>query len=205
MKFKWMIGIAFLAAAVPCVSAKSLWTQDSPANRLLTGSSSTKVGELVTIIIQEDNRANDTADGKANRKQTYSGVLGNLWNASFMQKVFGGQGASNAPGLKWDSNNNWSGESGVDRSNTFSSRIAATIVRIDEVGNYLVEARKTIRVGLEQKSIILSGKVRPRDITLTNTIFSYQVADAEISYLGDGTISRLSNPSIFQTFLNFLF
>jgi flagellar L-ring protein precursor FlgH len=198
-----MMGIflVFTGAA----SGKSLWSDDSPINTMLTGANASKVGEILTIIIQEDNRANDTADGEAVRRQTFDGVFSTIFNNRFMSKVFGGSGNENAPAFKWNSTNDWRGETEVARESSFNSRVAATIVRIDEVGNYLIEARKTIRVGRENKSIILSGKVRPRDISQENTIVSYQVADAEISYLGEGTITRLSNPSIFQSFLNFLF
>ena len=207
MKWKMALGIILLVCVgiVPLSEAKSLWSEGSPTNQWLIGANASKVGEIVTIIIQEDNRANDTSDGKGSRKHDVNGVVGMIWNNPFMKKLFGGNGADNAPSLKWNSSNAFSGETAVDRASQFTSRVAATIVRIDEVGNFLIEARKSIRVGQEQKTIVLSGKVRPRDISLENTVISYQVADAEISYLGDGTITKMANPSLFQTFFNFLF
>ncbi|MBZ0254574.1 flagellar basal body L-ring protein FlgH, partial [bacterium] len=38
-----------------------------------------------------------------------------------------------------------------------------------------------------------------------NTVFSWQVADAEISYLGDGTYNDYNKPTIIQRLFNFLF
>ncbi len=201
--FLWT-AIFVIAISLP-TEARSLWTKESPVNSMLTGANASKVGEILTIVIQEDNRANDTADGEGKRSHQFSGILSSVWNASFMNKIFGGSDAASVPTFQFDSQNNFKGETEVDRVSSFSSRIAATIVQIDEVGNYLIEARKTIRIGKEQKIIILSGKVRPRDISQDNSILSHQVADAEISYLGDGTVTKLSNPSIFQSFLNFLF
>ncbi len=194
-----------LLLVVSTASAKSLWSKDSPTNTMLTGANASQVGELLTIIIQEDNRANDTADGEAVRRHTFDGVFSMIWNNRLMDKLFNKGEQNNSPGFQWNSTNDWRGETEVERESRFTSQIAATIVQIDPVGNFLIEARKTIRIGREHKTIILSGKVRPRDISQDNTVLSYQVADAEISYLGDGAVTRMSSPSIFQTFLNFLF
>jgi len=193
--------VCLMIPAVPGM-AKSLWSDRSPMNYMVTDANAQKVGEILTILIQEDNRANDSADGSGKRTQSTNGILSMLWNNKVMRKLFGGTG--DGPSVKADTSNDFQGESQVDRTSTFSSKIAATIVQIDEAGNYLVEARKTLRVGQERKTIVLSGKIRPRDI-INNMVYSHQVADAEISYIGDGTLTKMNNPTIFQKFLHFLF
>jgi len=181
--------------------ARSLWSEDSPFNYMVIDGNASKVGDILTIVIQENNTANDTADSEAEREHTANGLFSMIFNNRFMNKVFG---AGNEPQLSFSSTNDFEGETAVDRSSQFSSRIAATIVKIDPVGNFLIEARKTIRIGEEHKTIVLSGKVRPRDI-VNNTVESFQVADAEISYLGDGTITGMSNPTILQRLFGYLF
>ena len=145
-------------------------------NFLLTDANASGWCDILTIIVQEDHRANDSADGEGRREQEGRGILSMIFNNRFMQKVFGG--ADQSPEIGFQFRNEFSGESSVDRSSQFNSRISATVVKIDEAGNFLVEARKTIRIGEEYKSIVLSGKVRPRDI-INNTILSYQIADAK--------------------------
>ncbi len=184
------------------VHSRSLWTEDSPFNYLMSDANASKVGEILTILVEEDNRANDSADGEGKRNQNVNGLFSMIWNNPFMRKVFGSE--SDAPGLQWQSSNEFAGGSAVDRANTFTSKVAATIVRIDEVGNFLIEARKTIRIGEERKTIVLSGKVRARDV-ISNNVYSWQVADAEISFLGEGTMSNMNNPTFFQRLFNFLF
>ncbi|MGC9329998.1 MAG: flagellar basal body L-ring protein FlgH [Candidatus Hinthialibacter sp.] len=201
--FSWIFllaGFCFLSADP--ANARSLWNEDSPFNSLLSDANASKVGDILTIIIQEDNRANDSADGEGLREQKVNGLFSMIWNNPLMRKAFGSE--ADAPGLQWESTNEFTGESEVDRANRFTSRVAASIVRVDPVGNFLIEARKTIRIGEERKTIVLSGKVRPRDI-INNCIYSYQVADAEISFLGDGTMTDMSNPTFFQKLFNFLF
>ncbi len=205
MKKITIIGLLLASAMLlttESATARSLWTEDSPMNFMMTEANASKVGDILMIVVQEDNRANESANGEGKREQKVNGIFGMLWNNPFMQKVFGG--AENAPQVKWDSNNEFTGEAAVDRANTFTSRIAATIVRIDPTGNYLVEARKTIHIGEERKTIVLSGKIRPRDI-VRNSILSWQVADAEISYIGSGTLGKMSNPTFFQKIFNVLF
>lgn len=191
-----------LTALSPATRARSLWTPDSKMNYLVTDANASRVGDILTILIEEDHSANDTADSQGNRKHNMDGLLSLLWNNPLMDKLF--NGAANAPGFKYDSSNQFQGETAVDRSSRFNSRISATVVKIDPVGNYLIEARKTIRIGEEYKTIVLSGKVRPRDI-INNTVFSWQVADAEISYIGDGTMTDYNKPAIISRLFNFLF
>lgn len=196
-----ILTITALGATTPA-EAKSLWSDSSPFNYLVTDANAQKVGDILSIVIQEDNRANDSADGSGSREQSTNGILSMLWNNAVMRKLFGSEGTG--PQVAAETSNDFQGESEVDRSSQFNSRIAATIVRIDVAGNYLVEARKTIRIGEERKTIVLSGKIRPRDL-INNTVFSHQVADVEISYIGDGTLTKMNNPTFFQKFLHFLF
>lgn len=192
----------FATLFAPTVGARSLWTEDSKMNFLVTDANASRVGDIVSIIIEEDHSAKDSADSAGERTHEMSGLLSLVFNNRFMNKVFGDAG--DPPGFKFSSSNALDGSTAVDQSNTFNSRISATIVKVDPVGNYLVEARRTIRIGEERKTIVLSGKIRPRDI-INNTVFSWQVADAEISYLGDGTYNDYNKPTIIQRLFNFLF
>ena len=197
----WM-AIGLVIALAPATGAKSLWSAESPSNYLFTGANSSRVGDIITIQVEEDTRANDEANGEAKRDHTANGLFSIIFNNRFMNRVFG---ANNAPQLSFTSTNDFQGQSTVDRTSRFTSQIAATIVKIDPVGNFLIESRKTIRIGQEQKTIVLSGKIRPQDISVDNSVFSWQVADAEISYLGDGTLSRSANPTFFQRLFGWLF
>lgn len=194
--------IIALTAATPGADARSLWSTDSRLNYLVTDANASRVGDIVTIIVEEDHNANDSADAEGERSHEMTGLLSMFINNPIMDKLFGSP--ENAPGFTWNTDNSLEAGSQVGQSNTFNSRISATIVKVDPVGNYLVEARRTIRIGEERKTIVLSGKIRPRDI-INNTVFSWQVADAEISYSGDGTYNDYNKPTIIQRLFNYLF
>lgn len=198
----FMMLIALFILSTQFSMARSLWTEGSQMNSLFTGANASKVGDIITIVVQENNTATDIADGEAERSHEFNGIFSVIFNNRFMAKVFG-QGQ--APQLQFTSSNNFEGETEVGRESTFATQIAATIVKVDEAGNYLIEARKTLRVGEEQKIIVLSGKIRPQDISVDNTVNSQQVADAEISYLGNGTLTKMANPTFIQRLFNFIF
>jgi flagellar L-ring protein precursor FlgH len=200
---RFMLTAFALLILVPQLgTSRSLWTEDSQVNSLFTGANASKVGDIITIIVEENNQATDIADSQADRQHEFNGIFSVIFNNAFMNKVFG---AGQQPQLQFNSSNNFQGDSQIGRESTFATQIAATIVKIDQVGNYLIEARKTLRVGEEQKIIVLSGKIRPQDISVDNTVNSQQVADAEISYLGSGTLTKMANPTFIQRFFNFIF
>ena len=53
---------------------------------------------------------------------------------------------------------------------------------------------KLIDVNDEKQEIRLEGKVRPIDIAENNTIQSTRIADAKISYMGDGVLGEKQKP-----------
>ena len=185
----------------------SLWQRGSSLNSLYTAGNASNVGDILTIIITENNRATEVADAEAKRKSTMSGKLTAFFKENIARKLFGHKDDKSIdyPEFIFDGQNDFKGETEVERSDTFSARVAAKIVMVDDNGNFLVEARKTINIGKETKSIVLSGSVRPNDITAENTVQSTQIADAQISYEGGGPITGMANPGVFTKLLSFFF
>ena len=175
---------------------------------MYTSGNASKVGDILTIVITENNRATEVADAESKRKSTLSGGISAFIKENIAGKLFGHKENSTAidyPSFIFDGKNDFKGETEVERSDTFTARVAAKIVMIDDNGNFLIEARKTINIGEETKSIVMSGSVRPNDITAENTVLSTQIADAQISYEGGGPITGMANPGIFTRALRFFF
>jgi len=61
-------------------------------------------------------------------------------------------------------------------------------------GNLRIEGRRNVKVNNEDQIVMVRGTIRPRDITPENTINSIFVADAQISYSGEGIISDRQKP-----------
>jgi flagellar L-ring protein precursor FlgH len=56
----------------------------------------------------------------------------------------------------------------------------------------------------EKQEIKLVGKVRPIDILDNNTVPSNRLADARISYIGDGVLSEKQHPGLLTHILSWL-
>ncbi len=79
-----------------------------------------------------------------------------------------------------------------------------TVRSVDSNGDLHVSGEQLLRVNNERQEIVLSGRVRPSDIGENNTIASSRLADATISYVGEGSLSEKSSPGIISRVLTWL-
>ena len=80
--------------------------------------------------------------------------------------------------------NTGSGE--VKQSNTLGGDISATVVRALTNGNLIIRGEKMIALNDGNEFIQISGMIRSEDVQPDNTVLSKRIANAEISYSGDG-------------------
>ena len=101
--------------------------------------------------------------------------------------------------------NSYDGKGENLRSQVLRSKMSVTVVGIKENGDLIIKGTRTIGISKDKETIALTGVVRQKDIKPDNTIESYLVADAEISYTGKGTANDAARPGIVMRFLNWLF
>jgi len=91
------------------------------------------------------------------------------------------------------------------RAAPLRGKMSAQIVDILPNGNLKIEGKRTVEINGEEQTTILTGVVRPRDILSDNTVYSYLIADASISYRGRGMVNDAAKPGILSRFINWLF
>jgi flagellar L-ring protein FlgH len=69
-------------------------------------------------------------------------------------------------------------------------------------GNLLIRGQKWIGINQGREFIRIQGVIRPIDILPDNTIPSYKVADASISYGGQGVLADANRPGLLSRFFN---
>ena len=167
----------------------------NPPPSLFTDKRAFRVGDVVTILLQErssgTNEANTNSDSR-NRFDLESSATGAL---DFI------------PGMGMNSRINMDNRSSglTSRSGRLEGKLAARVVEILPGGNLRLEGRRTIEVNGEEQITILTGLVRPNDIMADNSIYSYLIADASITYRGKGMVDHASKPGIIIRFLSWLF
>jgi flagellar L-ring protein FlgH len=148
------------------------------------------VGESLTVMIYEQASAASSADTDTSKDFDVAGrVRGN----------YSDHGGSLVM------SNNFSGGGTVSRSGNLVASISVTVTEVLPNGELKVSGGQLIQLNEEQQRIEVSGRVRPEDISVNNTVSSTRLADGRIDYVGDGLLGSRQKPGILTRVFNWLF
>ncbi len=183
---KWTSGrgwafcaLLFLLLLMP---AAQCWAQPS----LYADPKANAVGDLLTIILAERTAA-QRESGYENRSQ--AGMGG---GAGVDGDDLSGRFAVDASFNKQARNHNET----VQRD-LLQGTITAQIIEVDAGGNLVLRGERHLNVNGVTHLMKVAGRVRPADIRHDNTIFSHQIAEADIEYRRDGMGRKFINPGLF--------
>lgn len=143
----------------------------------------TAVGEVITIILAEETSA-QRSSSYANSANARSGGSAGL-DAPTLSGTFG---------MDAEFKNQSDSENETMQSDLLQGTITARVTDTDDAGNLLVEGERRLNVNGVTHLMRVTGTVRPLDVRSDNTLFSYEIADAEVEYRRDGTIRRYTKP-----------
>ncbi len=153
-----------------------------------------QIGDLVTINIVETSKASKSAGTKTSRESgIHAGIDNLLGYENQLKKIFP-QDFDNKNMFNASLLNSFDGSGSTDRVETMTAFMTARVMNVTTNGNLYIEGRRQIRVNNETQFIILSGLIRPTDISPNNTVLSSYIADAKIEYLGSGSVSDKQRP-----------
>jgi flagellar L-ring protein precursor FlgH len=107
-----------------------------------------------------------------------------------------------ANGVSIDSDSDSRGTGSVRRNEKLTLRVAATIVDVLPNGVLSIQGSQEVRVNFEMRELLVTGFVRPADISRQNEITYDKIASARVSYGGRGQISDMQQPRIGQQILD---
>jgi flagellar L-ring protein precursor FlgH len=179
----------------------SLWTDS--ASSLFTDHKARKVNDLITVKIVEDIKATKAASTKTAKNSTY---------AAGVKALFGfGKSIANSnhnfnPESMLDTSvkNSFDGSGSTSRSERINGTITASVKAVLPNGNLVISGSREVVINNETQFMILSGVVRPQDISPFNTVLSTSISDATITYTGRGVISEKQKPGWFIRGLDIL-
>jgi flagellar L-ring protein FlgH len=170
----------------------SLW---SAGQRSLLGDRrATRAGDILTVVIEINDRAE--IQNSSQRGRTGSQSMGVPQFLGVPQRVDQRlpAGASMANAVALDSASNFQGSGSVSRNERLTLRVATTIVERLPNGVLRIEGSQEVRVNNELRELIVTGYIRPEDISRRNEIAYDRIAGARISYGGRGQISEVQQP-----------
>jgi flagellar L-ring protein precursor FlgH len=171
--------------------ADSLWKDGNRG--LFADRKAVKEGDVLTVLIYESTTASSRADTKTSKSDSAStkpgvGPLLSLlpeWSVS-------GKTGSQASGS-------------TTRSGTLVGKISVVVKEVLPNGNLKVEGTRTVGVNGEKEKIVLTGIVRPEDVSAENTVPSTAIAQAEIHYEGKGPVGNKQREGLLTKLLKWLF
>lgn len=170
----------------------SLWRSGSRA--FFRDQRAARVGDILTVLINITDSAKVNNSTKRSRSNAENAALNNLFGyESYLDKVFPGA-VDNENLANLGSNSSSAGAGTVDRREQVELTIAAVVSDVLPNGNMVITGRQQVRVNYEVRDLLITGIVRPEDISNTNTIQHSQIAEARISYGGEGQITEVQQP-----------
>jgi flagellar L-ring protein precursor FlgH len=201
-----MMGCGFAESAM----AGSLWNEKTTNERgMYADKRASRVGDIVTIVVQENTVSTNSLVLKTQREAKAgagTNPLVNLLNqfvtalpATILgkNKLTDEMAKARIPGANLtvpaiDAAGSAEYKGGGDITNRMvaTSRAAVTVIDVLPNGNLVVEGVRLVRFSGETQYASMRGIVRPADVQKDNTVLSTNVADAQIEFVSEGTLTE---------------
>ncbi|MCT4556780.1 MAG: flagellar basal body L-ring protein FlgH [Pelagimonas sp.] len=199
--------VAMIASGIPTVSpprrstdTASLWSGGQTS--LLGDRRAMKRGDIMTVVIEIDDSASISNTSSRSRSGSENMSMPHLFGIPQRIDLGITDGASMANAVSVTGSGNSTGTGSVSRSESLTLRVAATVTDVLPNGILAIEGAQEVRVNFEIRELLVSGYVRPEDISRQNQITYDKIASARISYGGRGQISDVQQPRLGQQVLD---
>lgn len=170
----------------------SLW--DVGRQSLLGDRRAIQRGDILTVVIEIDEKAEISNSTARSRKGAEKAGLPQLLGIPQRINEKLPDGATMGTAFESNSTSTFSGDGSVRRKEKLTLRIAATVVDVLQNGVLSIQGSQEVRVNFEIRELLITGYVRPEDISRQNQITYDKIASARISYGGRGQISDVQQP-----------
>lgn len=182
------------------VDQASLWS--GTRQSLLGDRRAVQRGDILTVVIEIDEKAEISNATDRSRSGAESlGVPGLFGLPQRLDEKLP-EGASSAELVGINSSSSSSGDGSVKRKEKLTLRVAATIVDVLPNGVLSISGSQELRVNFEMRELLVTGYVRPADISRQNEITYDKIASARVSYGGRGQITDVQQPRVGQQVLD---
>ncbi|MDB5874621.1 MAG: flagellar basal body L-ring protein FlgH [Ramlibacter sp.] len=170
------LGVAVLIWSA-CVPAGAVSLYDEATFRPLTADNKAhRVGDVLTVQVFENSSASASTDTGTRRKNNLSA------------SITKGSGRVAEAGVS--TNGDFDGGGQTQRSNRVLITLTVSVQQVLPNGDLRVAGEQVLLVNQETQKVTLEGRVRPQDVSEGNVVLSTRLADARITYLGEGEVSQ---------------
>jgi flagellar L-ring protein precursor FlgH len=184
MKTSYRMLFALAALAPLAGRADSLWsTSGGDPLSIFADRKAHRVGDIVTVVVQEAAAAQSTQNKESTRTSTVNDAVG--------QFVFPGltAHAGNLPAMSATGKSDYTGGGQITNSQTVTSQAAVVVTDVLPNGNLVIEGMRQVTFSGETQYTVLHGVIRPDDITSGNTVSSTNIAEARVEMVSTGALT----------------
>ena len=174
-KARRLLAVAALLSLSLGATATSLYNE-STFRPLTADNKAFRVGDILTVQVFENSSATTSADTGTRRK--------NNLNAELTHGTRRVAETGIAVGGDFD------GGGRTQRANRVLITLSVSVKEVLPNGDLRVGGEQLLLVNEEQQKVTLEGRVRPQDVSDGNVVLSTRLADARITYLGEGEVSE---------------
>mgnify|MGYP001193272974 FL=1 len=161
------------------------------------------VGDIITIYVSESTSAAQQASTSTERESRLGGSLQTNWEQ--IGNLLGNETLNQKREYGLNGDDKYEGSGQTSRRSQVKAVVSSVATEILDNGNLFVEGIHKVKVNDELETIRVAGIIRPQDISPQNSVYSYQVAKAEISVHGTGVVAAKQSPGIMTKMFNWLF
>jgi flagellar L-ring protein precursor FlgH len=148
-----------------------------------------RVGDALTVLVVENASASASADTSTEKR----GSAGLSLSTTRRDEAAAATATED-----------FSGGGRIQRSGRLLAQLTVSVRGIAPNGDLLVGGAQVIEVNEEKQNIVLEGRVRPVDVSEANTVLSSRIAEARITYVGDGLLGEKQKPGLISRVLSWL-
>ena len=180
-------GLPLTTEVVSPLARSSLWS--GTRQSLLGDRRALERGDIMTVVIEIDEKAEISNATDRSRSGSESLSVPGLFGIPQRLDDKLPEGASSSELVGINSSSASSGDGSVKRKEKLTLRVAATVVDVLPNGVLSISGSQELRVNFEMRELLVTGYVRPADISRQNEITYDKIASARVSYGGRGQIT----------------
>ncbi|HEY0585896.1 MAG TPA: flagellar basal body L-ring protein FlgH [Pseudoduganella sp.] len=173
---------ALTRSAPPRGTSGGVFNPDSSIS-LVSDSRAFRVGDIVTVILQETTQASKSA-GTTLAKDSSVGIA----SPSLLGKTFP------KAGVDISAERGFKGDAQSTQQNALSGAITVIVQEVMPNGLLKVAGEKVLTLNQGEEFVRLRGFLRAADIDANNMVSSQRIANARIAYGAQGTLAEANRP-----------
>ena len=180
--------VALVAALAPAALPASSLYDEATFKPLITDHKAFRIGDVLTVQVFETSSASTSAETGTRRRNGLNAELSHT--GSKVAKASIGVGSD------------FDGGGRTQRASRLLITLSVTVREILANGDLRLGGEQQLLVNSEQQRVTLEGRVRPQDVSEGNIVQSTRLADARITYIGEGEVSQRQQRAWWRTLLD---